>query len=37
MMFALACFVSAAFAGVWIALDRNARKTGGPASTLTGK
>jgi hypothetical protein len=26
MMFALACFVSAAFAGVWIALDHNARK-----------
>jgi hypothetical protein len=29
MMFALACFVSAAFAGVWIALDRNARKERG--------
>jgi hypothetical protein len=36
MMFALACFVSAAFAGVWIALDHNARKTG-VMSRMTGK
>jgi hypothetical protein len=26
MIFALACFVSASIVGVWIALDRNARK-----------
>lgn len=29
MIFALACFVSASIVGVWIALDRNARKERG--------
>jgi hypothetical protein len=29
MIFALACFVSASFVGVWIALDHNARKERG--------